>query len=507
MEQHSIESALLNAHTFKSIYDSSPLVVVGIQRLFIAILQDAINPRSEDDLRELWESGRLPLDRILGFGESFADRFDLFSPDRPFLQSGDLPLVAARDDKPKSAAALFPEMPAGTEVTHYLHAVEDDYVFSPAAAAAGLCTIPAFASSGGAGIKPSINGVPPIYVLPGGSSLFESLAASLLIPSFRPGSASHRRDDAWWRRDAVVMRSKEVDEVGYLNSLTFPARRVRLHPVKVDTACSRTGRHTEWGVRTMIFEMGESRPKDAPWWQDPFVAYRLPTAKKSTRPTKGSTAKKKDLPIPIRPQPGKAGWREFGGLFVHQNTEDKRTARPLFLDQMAALDLAGGRASYSFQCVGVLTDGKAKTFEWVEFGFDVPPAVLNDSSAALLVDNALVFASDCGGIIATVFAKHFGGTSRKAERYLTLKTRMVDSFWAALAGDFRHFVLMMGDRQAQPPAFEEWTNTVVNTARTVFARAAESIGDDAANLRLRSEGEQHCAASLYTRMNKEFNHE
>ena len=66
---------------------------------------------------------------------------------------------------------------------------------------------------------------------------------------------------------------------------------------------------------------------------------------------------------------------------------------------------------------------------------------------------------------------------------------------------------MMGDRQAQPPAFEEWTNTVVNTARTVFARAAESIGDNAANLRLRSEGEQHCAASLYTRMKKEFNHE
>ena len=96
MEQHSIESALLNAHTLTSICDPSPLVVIGIQRLLIAILQDAINPRNEDELRELWESGRLPQDRILRFGESYADRFDLFSPDRPFLQSGDLPLVATQ---------------------------------------------------------------------------------------------------------------------------------------------------------------------------------------------------------------------------------------------------------------------------------------------------------------------------------------------------------------------------------------------------------------------------
>ena len=233
-------------------------------------------------------------------------------------------------------AALFPEIPAGTEVTHYHHGVEDDNVFSPAAVAAGLVAVPAFASSGGAGIKPSINGVPPIYVLPGGNSLFESLVAALLIPAFRPSMASRKRDDVWWRRDALVERSKEVTEVGYLHSLTFPARRMRLHPVKVNTICTRSGRFTEWGVRTMIFEMGESRPKDAPWWQDPFAAYRLPVEKKTSRTAKTGTAKKKDQPTPIRPQQGKAAWREFGGLFIQQATEARRTHRPLFIEQMAA---------------------------------------------------------------------------------------------------------------------------------------------------------------------------
>lgn len=503
MEQHSIKFTLLHAHEFRSIHDPSPLVVVGIHRLLTAILQDALDPQDEDELRILWHANGFPDDKIKGFGERYADRFDLFSTDKPFLQSGDLPLTPLRGDNTKSVAALFPEIPAGTEVTHYHHGVEDENVFSPAAAAAGLVAMPAFASSGGAGIKPSINGVPPIYVLPGGKSLFESLVAALLLPIFRPTVASRKRDDVWWRREVLVERSKELTEVGYLHSLTFPARRVRLHPIKVNTICTRSGRFTEWGVRTMVFEMGESRPKDAPWWQDPFAAYRLPEEKKTSRRAQTGTAKKKSQPTPIRPQQGKAAWREFGGLFIQQATEARRTVRPLFIEQMAQLELAGDRSSYPFRCIGIQTDGKAKNFEWIDFGFDVPPSLLHDINGALQIDKALVFTNDCGGIIAFVFARHFGGNSRKSQRHLTLKNRMMDGYWAALADNFRHLILALGDQKAQSEAFQIWIDTVVKTAITVFSQAAETVGDDAANLRLRTEAEQNCRKQLYTRKKKE----
>ncbi|MCB0109796.1 MAG: type I-E CRISPR-associated protein Cse1/CasA, partial [Caldilineaceae bacterium] len=36
----SIFDVLLNAHTYKDIYDPSPLVIVGIHRLLTAIVQD-----------------------------------------------------------------------------------------------------------------------------------------------------------------------------------------------------------------------------------------------------------------------------------------------------------------------------------------------------------------------------------------------------------------------------------------------------------------------------------
>ncbi len=68
----------------------------------------------------------------------------------------------------------------------------------------------------------------------------------------------------------------------------------------------------------------------------------------------------------------------------------QKIIRPLFIDQMAQLELAGDRTVYPFRCVGIQTDGKAKNFEWMDFGFDVPPALLNDVNGAVHVDKALV---------------------------------------------------------------------------------------------------------------------
>ena len=505
MEKHGIESALLNARHFKAIFDPSPLVVVGIHRLLTAILQDALDPRNEDELREVWLLGAFPPDLISRFGDDYADRFDLFSQDKPFMQSADLSLAPSKGDNVKSVASLFAEVPSGTEVIHYVHSIDTDQVFSPAAAAAGLVAIPAFASSGGAGIKPSINGVPPIYVLPGGRSCFESLCASLLIPLFRPPMASRKQDNCWWKRnDALVQRSSEVTDVGYLHSLTFPARRIRLHPQKVNTDCTRTGEFTEWGVRTMIFEMGESRPKDAPFWQDPFAAYSLPVEKKAARKVKASkSTKKNDKPKPIRPQRGKATWREFSGLFLMQEDAAKRTERPLVIQQMAELDMPGARRAFPFRCVGILTDGKAKNFEWIDFGFDVPPSLLSDLRSSIQVDKALVFANNCGSIIASAFSRCFGGVSLKAEHHRTTKERMLANYWSALGPQFRRFILNQGDESQQDDAYPAWISVVVATANSVFSQAAESIGDDAINLRKRVEGEQYCSYQLNKRRRKE----
>jgi CRISPR system Cascade subunit CasA len=486
LERAGIEEPLLRANEFRAIYDPSPLVIVGVHRLLTAILQDTLDPRKPSDLRRLWKAGRFPEVEVRAFGEQYAHRFDLFSEDAPFLQSADLPRTPPKQASTKTITYLMPQVPAGSAVTHYRHGVAEDNVFCPTCAARGLLTIPAFASSGGAGIKPSINGVPPIYVLPGGETLFESLAASLVLPDprYQPAAASTTKDAVWWRREPIVEHKAIVHEVSYLHSLTFPARRVRLHPEPLNAPCSRCGRESEWGVRTMIYEMGESRPKDAPFWFDPFAAYRIREEKE---------------PVPIRPVAGKALWREFASLFLPSPDEDNakgRTQPPSVLYQLANENIRGDLHIYPFRCIGMRTDMRMKVFEWLDAGFGVPISLLHDYEGGGEVRQAIDFATDCAGIISRTFRQTFGGESKKTERHKSLRYRMTDAYWTALAAPFRGFVLKVAAPETQPTAQLTWVNHVVEEAKAAFNTHSEMVGSDAASLRQRVTGRKTCAIQL-----------
>lgn len=482
LEALGIEQTLLRAHEYHAIYEMSPLVVVGIHRLLTAILQTAIRPQHPADLQQVWQAGRFPAAAIQEFGRRYAERFDLFSPDAPFLQSADLPLQPAGKDRVKTVAYLALESPAGTAITHYHHGAEADKIFCPVCAARCLTTVPPFATSGGAGIKPSINGVPPIYVLPGGRSLFESLAASILLPEYQPQAADPTDDRPWWTRSPIVGKGQEVHRVGYLHSLTFPARRVRLHPERLRTRCTRCGAMSEWAVRTMVFDMGEFRPKTAPCWFDPFAAYRLPD--------KGGKA-----PTPIRPLERHALWREFAGLFLRGQGG---LLRPRALDQLANEELGSPWQAGWFRCVGLRTDMKAKVFEWLDADMPAPRELLADEHAGLLVERAIQFATDCARSITSTFRQVYGGKSRKQERYRDLKVRMEDDYWTALAEPFQQFVfgLVGAGFEQREAGLADWADLVVREALGAFQRAAESAGDDAANLRRQAEGGQLCRMRL-----------
>ncbi len=489
----SLEQTLLDAPALQAIHDPSPLVVVGIHRLLIAVLQDIFNPQSEDDLQAIWKAGSFSAAKINAFGEHYAQRFDLFSEDAPFLQSADISIEPEK--KTWDIALLFQELPTGTFVVHYQHGLASDHIFCPTCVARGLITIPAFASSGGAGIKPSINGVPPIYVLPGGVALFEQLWASLLLPEFQPKAASITEDQVWWRREPVVEYKGTVTEVSYLHSLTFPARRVRVHPQLMQGICTRCGERSNWGVRTMVYQMGESRPKDAPFWQDPFAAYRV---RNETEPT------------PIRPLEGKVLWREFAALFLPMTPkegEKEHTLLPTVLYQRGAWagEIGPDYDLFPVRCVGLRTDMKAKIFEWLDAGFDVPTSLLHDPLASDVVRRGLEFATDCARTLAGVFREAF--SREGTEHHTDVKNRMLAAYWAALAAPFRDFVLGVAVSQACEQARITWVETVVEEGKTVFAVAAESIGDSAIALRQRVQGVAKCQAYINARKKKALGEE
>ena len=499
-----IRDTLLDAHQIRGIFSTSPLEIVGIHRLLTAILQDMVHPSSSRDIQKLWQSGRVPSDQLDEFGERFAGRFDLFSPDQPFMQTRDLPLVPTKGTPKKPVTYLAPELPCATAVAHYHHVLDAQQSFCPTCCARGLVVIPAFATSGGAGIKPSINGVPPIYVLPGGRTLFESLVASLILPNYQPQIRKMDNDAAWWRRPAQIEKSGEVDSVGYLESLTFPARRVRLYPARNGEKCSRCGGSSPLVVREMTFEMGLSRPKDSPFWRDPFAAYFL---------------RENDSPLPLRPTPGKAIWREFSSLFLSTPPEpavkSKRVPlRPTLIDQLTSFQENGIGLNddvMSFRCIGIRTDMKAKIFEWVDSGFNIPLAVLRSSDAGLDVDDALRFAGECERASTDLFKEFLNDNKKKGERFSRAKISMSDSFWLALAEPFRRLIADLGDvyclpeeeqRKHSAAVMAAWYRLAISTARTELENALQQIGDDGRNLRLRFQCLEEFNKRMYGKLKK-----
>jgi CRISPR system Cascade subunit CasA len=465
-----IPQTITGAHQIRALYDPSPLVTVAIHRLLLAILQEVINPQNRTDLKRVWQAGQFTAEQLQPFAEKYAHRFDLFSPTAPFLQSADLPLQPEKKNDGKPISYLMPEEPAGTGVTHYTHAYDDHQRLCSACVAKGLLMIPAFASSGGAGIKPSVNGVPPIYVIPGGKTLFESLAASLTIPKYQPPDFEPdpaRYDLPWWKHDPVIAKKEEIQRAGYLQSLTFPARRTRLHPIPAEQQlCTRCGQITSWHAATMIYEMGESRPKDASWWRDPFAAYRQP--KKET-----------DTPLPIRPVEGRAMWREFAG-FVLPNKKDEKgqqAYRPAILNQLEDVgDFLpyGDDAPIPLRLVGIRTDMKMKIFEWQESGFAVPPRLLSDLESAKFIEDGLEFAKQCDTTIKSTFRQFFGGGG-KTKRFESVTIQMSRRYWQELGLAFHTHLQQYTAAANGQELFEDWLTQVVNKAKEVFEEAVESV--------------------------------
>jgi CRISPR system Cascade subunit CasA len=487
VERLSIEDTLKHAQEYHAIYETSPLVVVGIHRLLVGILQFALDPQENNDLEKLWRAGKFPVNKIEEFGRSYGHRFDLFSDKEPFLQSGDISIQPSSTKSENTRIPkLFPDMPANDYVTHYRHGHQDDQVLCPKCLAGGLVSIPAFMISGGRGLKPSINGIPPIYILPGGKTVFESLTASLLTPQRKPRVASRKKDDVWWIHKPVVVKDCTVFDVGYLHSLTFPVRRIRFHPEKIEEICTRCGNPTEIMVKTMIFQMGEKRAEGAEIWIDPFVAYR-----------KGQDLK------PIRPSEGKVLWREYSSLFL-QDLDN--TLRPEILDQISDLKIKD-LEYLSFRCVGLKTERQGKITEWIDAGFDIPLSILENEEAGPEVREVLRFVEDIVEIAKGVFGEYIGGKAggsptykdikkkaknilksyppvsyRKGERSLARKSQMEQLIWDQLSASFREYILLMAVKEKWASAKLFWVNRVVFFARDAFNKAILALGDNGITL-------------------------
>ncbi len=490
----SLKDTLLQAHRLRALYDPSPLVVVGVHRLLTAILQDAFDPQYEDDLADIWHDRQFSKETILQFGTQYAHRFDLFSETEPFMQSADLPLQP--DKNPNYAARLFHEIPNTDDLVHFYHGLEENRTFCKTCMAKGLVTLSAFAKADGRGYTTPPSGMGPVYVIPNGELLFENLVLSLIVPDNQPQARNREQDLPWWKRSSEIEAGKSVFSLGYLYSLTFPIRRVRLYPEYLpEHVCVCCSRPIEWGVRAISWAAGERYAKDAANWLDPFAAYAVRMNNKTN---------KEEVAV-VRFTKGKALWRDYATLFLRspsgQHIQPGILRQLHILSESEQYDLDLGRFdadTYPVRCVSFRPEpGKAgKIAEWLDTSFQLPIELLDDYDAEIKVSEAIDFANKCERTIAREFDKAYKGNAKKSDRNKKAKANMLKHYWRDLAAPFMTYIYTLANLEGRDEVQNQWIDVVVDLAKDVFRQACDLVGSSGTLLILGARAQESCHKSL-----------
>ena len=482
-----ILGVLSEAHRLDSVVDDAPTIQFGVYRLLIAFLLDALGLRELEDVAATFSAGRFDaavleryVDRV---GRS---RFDLFDSEHPFLQDG---TAVAGQIREKPVAELFFHLPTGSNHLHFHHVEAAEHALSPAVCALALCTQACFATAGGRGYSPSVNGTPPLYLLVRGRNLFETLllncyaATDLGLPRDVPPA---------WRDDAPMEPGAIRACRSLAQGLTWRPRSVRLIAAE-GGRCTYSGRESSILVRTILH--GPGFKAEGPEWTDPQVAYR--TNEKGR--------------VPLRPREDREVWRETGPLLllrdVDYDGDEGRVvfSRPAIVDQLRELQRgryipSGGRETFE---VYAMRADKAKVLEWQYERLTLPQGIGSNTAAGQQSQEAMDLADSVayylGRSVKRAYPRHGAANERALQRVLQ---RGLFLYWAALQQRYREELLEglaaqgPDDTEARVRLLDGWRQALWEEGRKALEVAIGPLDSDAPALMRQQEASSVFARSV-----------
>lgn len=246
-----ILDTMLNAHKIRNIAASNPMDRVAVLRFLLAILywcrgqpDDSVTDRFPKDWFERLNQNR-QLFNLLGDGPRFYQ-----------YEDGTAKLLTAN--------YLTQEAPTGSNFWHFRHVTDSVDGVCPACCALGLIRLPVFATSGGRGKPPAVNNKPPLYAIPIGNSLHDTLRLSWRDRSNNLGVP-------FWEQPI----SSLPDTVPLLVGLTWVPRQVWLGELEGKSICCSCGRVDRLVKSTVFAGIGSQKKDDKRPWGDPHALYGL----------------------------------------------------------------------------------------------------------------------------------------------------------------------------------------------------------------------------------------
>ena len=456
--QGSLREALLEPGRWAGIDAAHPLQCLAIYRLLLAICHRAIGPGTTDDRADLLEVW--PAAQVEAYLEQWADRFELFDGDRPFMQHP----VAVRGGMEKgpgskvpcSFAKLHIERSSGNNRTLWdrnADAVPMPQTHAELAVAvatvqqfAGSGTVKAFRGNGSLGLASNIQ-----LVLPVGATLGETLVLNLI-----PQTADeHKLDLPCWERELLSeeeLRGKPV--------------RVPSGPADRFTYCVRAPLLRADGL--MHDAEGEI-PGESPV-VDPMAA----------------VVQTKKGPLPLRLREDRLLWRDATALLGGAGSTP-----PAVLTHAAEIQMASDNYKPLELLAGGLVIDKGKGLTWRLEQRHLAPALVGNAEAQAVVDALLDQAKATSGALygaikslCTAWLDQGGEAGANPKDVEKLRASFQDDalFWGSLETEFWGVMHALGNGATGESVLEAWRSTLRLTVRMVWGHCCTQIGNDGRGL-------------------------
>ncbi len=453
----SLEEVFLRVSEVDSIEHDSPLVVVAVHRLLLAILHRVFPVRTKNAWNELWSGNRYDPQAVMQYLQQWKTRFDLFDKDYPFYQVKSHPAA----EKYQSVNKLVLYRSAGNNSVFFDHSNDSELnPLHPAEAALQLLAFQCYSPGGGKGVNGTINlmDAPLKTVLSSliiGKNLFETLVLNMII---KPLHFDGDDGIPVWESTAKLKDEAESKINGYLDYLTILSRQVKLKPEIFNGDLMVTG--------VMVAQGRKAEPAVL----EPFGLFR--------------NSKKQDI-IPVKVTPEKQLWRDFHSLFVF--TDQSLNNYPINIYQLITLkddNIIPEDIEYSLYCVGLATD-KAKVLTWSFTSLPLPLNLPGNQDLVNLIITAMEYAEKKSKtlyfktleVLKILLSDINPQGAEKAAKALVSSLSTESLFWSRLEVPFKSFVLDVSRADDQETVLEKWRSQVDQIGRLCWEIVENSVAN------------------------------
>lgn len=481
-----LRAALVESHSIRYLILDVPSQLPPVLRLILAIVHRSLandsgsaGPRSGKEWQDLWRAGCLPIDSINNYLDRHHDRFDLFHPTAPFLQTTG---VLADVNKAKPVSLLVPFAASGNNTP--LFSPQRDASPQPVTAAEATRWLIHTHAWDTASIKTGAYGDPqaaktgkttgnppgPLgrlgVLVPTGPTLWHTIIYNLLVLD---PDRSGTNDLPVWERPPLTATWQSRPVRGLCDLYTWPSRRILLLPEHDD--------QSELRVRHVVVCAGDRMDPQPDHHREPHSAWHL---SKSAAERSGHAG----TYTSSRHQPGRQMWRGMGPMLAHAEltTPTPNHIRPLTLDQLGrmpfAMELETAAATMRLLGVGVTYGPKmANVAETYSDELPWPIVLLTSRDWQDVALQAVVSADGATHALGTLAMDLARAEGCREDKLLAGHSRRArDRAYAGLDARFRTWLAGLGKELAEPlAALTEWHTQVRHTVWPIADELLASV--------------------------------